>query len=117
MLPARHSAAVVQPKMVIATRGVISGSSDKVIAFSSSASNAAISSGRERCEGYRRALREAGIPEADELYLQLSPRGRENDRAIEAFLTAHPDCHAIFAFSDLLATEILAVALGVKEEL
>ncbi len=72
--------------------------------------DAAISSGRERCEGYRRALREAGIPEADELYLQLSPRGRENDRAIEAFLTAHPDCHAIFAFSDLLATEILAVA-------
>lgn len=78
--------------------------------------DAAISSDRERCEGYRRALREAGIGEEGELYLPLSLRGKENGPAIANFLQAHPDCHAIFAFSDLLATEVLAVAhrLGIR---
>lgn len=69
-----------------------------------------VSSDRERYAGYLRALGEAGIPEAEELILHLSPRAAGNAAAIESFLTVHPDCRAIFSFSDLLASEILAVA-------
>ncbi len=69
-----------------------------------------ISSDRERYAGYLRAHSEAGITPDTAMTLRLSPRARENATAIEAFLKAHPDCRAIFSFSDLLANEILAVA-------
>lgn len=70
----------------------------------------ALSSDRERYAGYLRALSDGGLPPDPDMTLRLSPRARENAAAIEAFLLAHPDCHAIFSFSDLLANEILAVA-------
>lgn len=69
-----------------------------------------ISSDRERFAGYRRALSEEGIAEDPDMILHLTLRAGSNAEAISDFLTKHPDCRAIFAFSDLLATEILAVA-------
>ena len=69
-----------------------------------------ISSDRERYAGYVRAHSERGLTPDPAMTLHLSPRARENAAAIEGFLLAHPDCRAIFSFSDLLANEILAVA-------
>lgn len=69
-----------------------------------------ISSDRERYRGYCRALSEAGLAPCEDDILQLSLRARENAEAITDFLTKNPDCRAIFAFSDLLANEIIAVA-------
>ena len=70
-----------------------------------------ISSDRERYAGYLRAHSEQGLLPEPGMTLHLSPRARENAAAIEGFLSSHPDCHAIFSFSDLLANEILAVAI------
>ena len=71
-----------------------------------------ISSDRERYAGYLRAHREAGLAPDSAMMLHLSPRARENTATIRNFLTQNPDCHAIFAFSDVLAEEILATAIG-----
>ena len=78
--------------------------------------NGAISSDRERYNGYRRALAEAGIVPDESDTLRLSLRGQQNGAAITEFLKKNRACHAIFAFSDLLATEIIAIAaaLGIR---
>ncbi len=69
-----------------------------------------LSSDRERYAGYLAAHAAAGLTPDPGLTLHLALRGEGNAEAITAFLGAHPECTAIFAFSDLLATEIIATA-------
>ena len=63
-----------------------------------------------RYAGYCRALTEAGIPIRHELELALSAQKEGNTEKICAFLNRWPQVRAVFAFSDLLASEFLAAA-------
>ena len=67
------------------------------------------SSNEERLAGYRRALREYGVPFDEGLLLNLCLKGGDNSRAIESFLTEHPECTAVLAFNDMIAYETIRV--------
>ena len=70
-----------------------------------------ISSDAERFAGYRRALEEAEVPFDPALILQLPPTGNSTDM-IHRFLTEHPDCTAVLAFSDILAFAVIRELLA-----
>ena len=70
-----------------------------------------ISSDAERFAGYRRALEEADVPFDPALILQLPPTGNSTDM-IHRFLTEHPDCSAVLAFSDILAFAVIRELLA-----
>lgn len=65
-----------------------------------------ISSARERLDGYRRALREAGIPEDPALVREVSVTGWECCSLLDSISRPEVQFTAIFAFSDLLAWEV-----------
>jgi DNA-binding LacI/PurR family transcriptional regulator len=67
-------------------------------------------SSRDRFEGYRRALAEAGIDDHGE-YVALGAHGRYEARDLAARMLAHPDRPtAVFAASDTQALGVLAAA-------
>jgi LacI family transcriptional regulator len=67
-----------------------------------------VSSSRGRLAGYKRALKEAGLPVRLELIREVPIIGDEGAAAISAVLREKLDFTAIFAFSDLIALEAWA---------
>jgi LacI family transcriptional regulator len=66
-----------------------------------------LSPGRQRFEGYRRALTEAGRPFVPEYIIQSGEKDEEGFEAINRLLTIQPRPDAVFAFNDAVAISAL----------
>jgi LacI family transcriptional regulator, galactose operon repressor len=71
-----------------------------------------ISSARERLQGYRKALKEAGIPFRAHMVREVAIRAGECSRALQHVLEGQIRFSAIFCFSDLMAWEAISFLQG-----
>lgn len=67
-----------------------------------------ISSARERLQGYRQALKEAGIANRGALVREVPIKGGECTRALQALVKDRVRFSSIFCFSDLMAWEAIS---------
>jgi len=76
---------------------------------------------QERISGYRRALRDAGIPESDDLIFNAGSTVEEGAAAALQFISEHPNATAIQAVNDLVAigaaNTLLNQGLRIPQEL
>jgi DNA-binding LacI/PurR family transcriptional regulator len=68
-----------------------------------------MAAGRDRLEGYRDAVRDAGLPQDDTLVARGDFTYEGGAAAMERLLDAAPDLDAVFAASDLMAIGALGV--------
>jgi LacI family transcriptional regulator len=71
-----------------------------------------ISSAHERLLGYKRALKEAGIPFRTQMVREVAIRRGECRRALQQLLDSSLGFSAIFCFSDLMAWETISFLQG-----
>lgn len=67
-----------------------------------------ISSARERMQGYRAAMEEAGIPIDENLIYEVNPFGENIEHILREVLEKGEKFSAVFAFSDMIAWEAIS---------
>jgi DNA-binding LacI/PurR family transcriptional regulator len=74
--------------------------------------NAYVSTWRERVEGYRKAMRERGLTEADWRIVEAEQESGCMKEAVIRFLNDYPDTDAIFSTNNMITLEVMD---GIRE--